>query len=86
MSRFYVKNKEGKWNIFSSVIDNFVYPDFLPFYILKDLVLMSDIRDVIEDKEAELETLLTEKPMLNVMSYEEAMESRRTDEDDEDEE
>ena len=73
MPRFYVKNKENKWNIFSTIIDDFLYVRWLSF---EDLV--NDICDeVIQDKKEELGTLLTDNPKLNIMSYEEAMERRK---------
>ena len=72
MEDFYVKNKEGEWNIFVPFIDDFMYPKFLPFHILKDLMILDAVRDTITNKESELESLLTDRPCLNVMSYEEA--------------
>ena len=73
MPIFYVKNKEGKWNIFSTVVDDFRYDNFMEFDKLKKLVLM----DLVSTKQRELDTLLTDKPELNVMDYKEAMKSRR---------
>lgn len=35
MPRFYVENKEHKWNIFSSIVDDFLYDDFVDFKVLK---------------------------------------------------
>ena len=70
MPRFYVKNKENKWNIFSTIIDDFLYVRWLSF---EDLV--NDICDeVVQEKKEELGTLLTDKPILNTMSYEKALE------------
>ena len=69
MPRFYVKDKNNKWNIFSTVIDDFLYDDFVDFNILKGLV----VKEVADDKCRELDTLLTDKPELNIMSYEEAV-------------
>lgn len=71
MPRYYVKNKEDKWNIFSTIIDNFLYEKWLTFNQLKETV----ITELVMDKEEELETLLTDKPIVNIMSYEEALES-----------
>lgn len=71
MPRYYVKNKEDKWNIFSTIIDNFLYEKWLTFNQLKEAV----ITELVMDKEEELETLLTDKPRLNIMSYEEVLES-----------
>ena len=73
MPRFYVKNKENKWNIFSTIVDDFLYARWLSF---EDLV--NDICDeVVQDKKEELGTLLTDKPILNTMSYEEALERKK---------
>ena len=69
MPRFYVKDKNNKWNIFSTVIDDFLYDDFVDFNILKGLV----VKEVADDKSRELDTLLTDKPELNIMSYKEAL-------------
>lgn len=70
MAHYYVKDKENKWNIFSSVIDNFLFDSFIDFETLKAGV----IDETVREKDKELETLLTDKPELNVMSYEEAIE------------
>lgn len=73
MPRFYVKNKENKWNIFSTIVDDFLYVDFVPFdYLVEDVC-----SELEETKRKELKTLLTDKPELNVMSYEEAMERKK---------
>lgn len=70
MAHYYVKDKENKWNIFSSVVDDFLFGNFIDFETLKAGV----IDETIRTKEKELETLLTGNPELNVMSYEEAIE------------
>ena len=70
MPRFYVQNKEGLWNIFSTIVDDFVYEEFMTFVIFKEHV----IKKTIEEREKELDTLLSERPELNVMDYEEAIE------------
>lgn len=69
MPRFYVKNKENKWNVYSTIIDNLLYDKWLTFNQLREAV----ITELVMDKEEELATLLTEKPQLNVMSYEDCM-------------
>lgn len=70
--RYYVMNKKGLWNIFSTVIDDYLYSEFLPFEKMK--------RDVLEEsmkkRNAELDTLLTDKPELNRMEFEEAEDRR----------
>lgn len=69
MPRFYVKNKENRWNIFSTVIDDFLYSDWLKFDDLVEVV----IYELIKNKQEELKSLLTDRPELNIMSYDEAM-------------
>lgn len=69
MARHYVKNPEGKWNIFSTIVDDVLFDEWLDF---KDLV-DSVIYETVEKKRKELETLLTDDSDLNVMSYEECM-------------
>ncbi len=69
MPRFYVKNKEDKWNVFSTVVDDFLYYDWLSF---EDLV-ETTVYELVESKKKELKTLLTDKPELNIMSYDEAI-------------
>ena len=70
MPRFYVKNKENKWNIFSTIVDDFLYDNFVPFDYLVEAVC----NEVAESKKEEMQTLLTNKPHLNTMSYEKALE------------
>ena len=63
MARFYVENKEHKWNIFSSIIDDFLFDDFVDFVTLKQHV----IEEIVEREERELNTLLTDYPHYNIM-------------------
>lgn len=74
MPRFYVKNDKGLWNIYSTIIDDYLWVEFVEFDEVKTYV----IGEAVMDKIKELDTLLTNKPRLNVMSYEEA-EQRRAD-------
>lgn len=69
MSRYYVE-KDEMWNVFSTVVDDFLYSEFMTFDELKALV----IGEVVVDKLADLETLKTDKPILNKMPYEMAIE------------
>ncbi len=80
MPRFYVKH-EDKWNIFSTIVDDFILDEWCPYNELVRAVL----DETIEDKIRDMNTLLTDKPRVNVMSYEEAMEriSEREEYDDE---
>lgn len=72
MPRFYVENK-GKWNIYSTVVDDYLLNHFVSFKELKEMVLTN----TLEEKSNELDTLLTDNPRLNVMSYKEAEETRK---------
>ena len=73
MARFYVKKDnefDTEWNVFSTVVDDFLYSKFMSFDELKALV----IGELIVAKYKELDTLLTSRPQLNTMSYEDAVE------------
>ena len=69
MARYYVK-KDEKWNVFSSIVDDFLYSDFMSFEELKALV----IGEVVVEKLKDLETLLTNRPKLNTMPFSETIE------------
>lgn len=75
MARFYVKNKENKWNVFSTVVDDFLYYDWLSFDNLVEVIVC----ELVKNKKKDLKTLLTDKPELNVMSYDEAIRRIRKD-------
>lgn len=72
MPRFYVENK-GKWNIYSTIVDDYLLNDFVDFKELKEAV----IGEMVVERNEELDTLLTGQPRLNVMSYKEAEEKRK---------
>lgn len=74
MPRFYVKNKENKWNVFSSFIDDFLYDDFVDFKVLKGLVIKEAVDELVEERNKDLDSLLTEQPLVNTMFYEDAIE------------
>lgn len=73
MPRFYVENKEHKWNIFSSIVDDFLYDDFIDFKVLKGLVIKEAVDKLVEERNKDLDSLLTEQPLVNTMFYEDAM-------------
>jgi hypothetical protein len=81
MSRYYVKNPEGKWNIFSSIIDDLLYDEWIEFENLVDSVCA----ELVEKQTQNMKSLLTDNPRLNVMSYEECMNSIVKEEEIEDE-
>ena len=70
MPRFYVEH-EGKWNVFSTISDDYIFTYFMEFDRLKQCILSEERAR----KSMELDTLLTDRPTLNVMSYEEAQET-----------
>ena len=72
MPRFYVENDEGLWNIYSTITDDYVFDRFTEFDKLKTFVISETVADKIEG----LNTLLTNKPRLNVMTFEEAEQRR----------
>lgn len=69
MSRYYVE-KDGMWNVFSTIVDDFLYSQFMTFEELKALVVGETVIDKLKD----IETLKTEYPKLNKMPYETAIE------------
>lgn len=75
MARFYVKNKENKWNVFSTIVDDFLYVDWLSFDDLVEAVCS----ELAQNKYEEMQTLLTDKPKLNIMNYDEAIRRIRKD-------
>lgn len=81
MPRFYVENKEHKWNIFSSIVDDFLYDDFVDFKVLKGLVIKEAVDKLVEERSKDLDSLLTEQPLVNTMFYEDAMERIKLRED-----
>lgn len=69
MSRIYVK-KDDKWNIYTTICDDFLFDYWLDFEDLRNWV----IGEIVNDKIVELQTLLTDKPRLNFMTYEDLKE------------
>lgn len=69
MPRFYVEC-EGEWNIFSTVTDDFLFDEFVCLDALKARLLYERYKELTED----IDSLLTDRPKVNVMTYEEAIE------------
>lgn len=67
MPRFYVEH-EGKWNILSTITDEYMFSEFTDFDTLKEFIL----GETVVERNRELDSLLTNKPKLNKMSYEDA--------------
>ena len=72
MPRYFVENK-GEWNIFSTIVDDFLFDEFICLDALKARLLYEEYKRIDED----VNSLLTDRPKVNVMPYEEAMELRR---------
>lgn len=72
MPRYYVE-KNGEWNIFSTIVDDFLLDEFVCLEALKARLLYERYKELTED----MNSLLTDKPRVNVMSYEEAVERRQ---------
>ena len=81
MARAYVEH-DGRWNIFSTIIDDFLLDEFVDFRRLKRIVIHEDImaaRVRIREHLEDLNTLLTDdRPKVNKMTYEEAMEIKES--------
>lgn len=73
MPRFYVKNNEGLWNIYSTIIDDYYFLDFMDIDLIKCFALGETIFSRLD----ELESLESDKPKLNVLTYGEAESMRR---------
>lgn len=69
MARYYVKNPEGKWNIFSSIIDDLLFENWVDY----DEMVEEVCYELVEEKKKELASLYSDKPSVNTMSYEECM-------------
>lgn len=69
MARYYVKNPEGKWNIYSTIIDDLLFENWVDF----DEMVEEVCYELVEEKRKELASLLTDQTNLNTMTYEECM-------------
>lgn len=69
MPRYYVKNpKTGRWNIYSTIIDDFILSEWATFDELKHYA----VAEAAEEKAKDIESLKTNSPRVNVMPFEEA--------------
>ena len=69
MPRYNVRLPDGRWQVFSSVVDNFI-TEPMTFDELREF----RNREAIEMAETETASLLTARPMINTMRYEDAIE------------
>ena len=74
MARYYVE-KDSEWNIFSTIIDDFLFDEFICLDALKARLLYERFKELTED----MDSLLTNNPRVNVMTYSEAIERKRAD-------
>ena len=74
MARYYVE-KDGEWNIFSTVVDDFLFDEFICLDALKARLLYERFKELTED----IDSLLTDNPRVNVMTYSEAVERKQAD-------
>ena len=74
MARYYVE-KDGEWNIFSTIIDDFIFDEFICLDALKARLLYERFKELTED----MDSLLTDNPRVNVMTYSEAIERKQAD-------
>ena len=72
MARFYVEHN-GEWNIFSTIVDDFLLDEFVCIDALKARLLYERYKELTED----IDSLMTDRPRVNVMSYTEATERMR---------
>lgn len=72
MARFYVEHN-GEWNIFSTIVDDFLLDEFVCIDALKAHLLYERYKELTED----IDSLMTDRPRVNVMSYTEATERMR---------
>lgn len=69
MARFYVQRPDELWNIFSTVCDEYIAEG-----LTLDGIKKFRIDDFKKNNEREVNSLLTERPELNVMLFDEAEE------------
>lgn len=70
MPRYYVKNPNtGRWNIYSTIIDDFILSEWATFEELKHYA----ISEAAEEKRKDIDSLKTKSPRVNVMPFEEAI-------------
>ena len=74
MARYYVE-KDGEWNIFSTIVDDFLFDEFICLDALKAMLLYERFKELTED----MDSLLTDNPRVNVMTYSEAIERKQAD-------
>lgn len=69
MPRFYVHRPDGKWNIFSSVVDGYIAEG-----LTLDGIKQFRLEEFSSGNEREVNSLASDHPLLNVMDFAEAEE------------
>lgn len=69
MPRFYVLRPDGKWNIFSSVADEYIAEG-----LTLDGIKQFRLEEFVSENEREVNSLASDRPLLNVMDFAEAEE------------
>lgn len=67
MPRFYVQRPDGKWNIFSSVVDEYIAEG-----LTLDGIKQFRLEDFASVNSKEVDSLIGKRPLLNVMDFNEA--------------
>ena len=73
MGRIFVKNDKEKWNIYSTITNDFLCDDWLTYEQLEEELCEEAVKKVKED----MTSLLTDNPRMTVMNYDEAMQMIR---------
>ena len=74
MPRYYVRNpKTGRWNIYSTIVDDFILDEWATFDDLKHYA----VSEAAEEKRKDIESLKTGNPRVNVMPFDAAMALRK---------
>lgn len=76
MPRFYVQRPDGKWNIFSSVADGYIAEG-----LTLDGIKQFRLEEFVSENERDVNSLVSNRPLLNVMDFAEAEETIRIVED-----
>lgn len=69
MPRFYVQRPDGKWNVFSSVVDEYIAEG-----LTLDDIKKFRLEKFAAENEREVNSLASDRPLLNVMDFAEAEE------------
>ena len=71
MGRIYVKNNEGKYNIYSTIVDNWLSEKWLTYDQLVDELC----KEAVEEVKRKMDSTLTDQPLMKVYSWNEAVEA-----------